>query len=54
MGGKTQGGGGGEWRGNNKIGKRKRGKKSGGRKKKSCTDRELNPGLPRGRREFYH
>ena len=23
-------------------------------KKKRCTDRESNPGLPRGRREFYH
>ena len=22
--------------------------------KKRCTDRESNPGLPRGRREFYH
>ncbi len=22
--------------------------------KKQCTDRESNPGLPRGRREFYH
>ena len=24
------------------------------KKKKNCTDRESNPGLPRGRREFYH
>ena len=23
-------------------------------RKKNCTDRESNPGLPRGRREFYH
>ena len=23
-------------------------------KQKKCTDRESNPGLPRGRREFYH
>ena len=24
------------------------------KKKRSCTGRESNPGLPRGRREFYH
>ena len=29
-------------------------KKKKKRKKVDCTDRESNPGLPRGRREFYH
>ena len=27
---------------------------SGNLREKNCTDRESNPGLPRGRREFYH
>ena len=39
-------------RGKNEEENHKRGRKK--KEKKSCTDRESNPGLPRGRREFYH
>ncbi len=38
-----------------KENKKVKGRKNKNKKKiKRCTDRELNPGLPRGRREFYH
>ena len=42
------------WGEKDRKGRKAKEKRKRGEKKKMCTDRESNPGLPRGRREFYH